>query len=181
MSGKRKDKQWHFRGVERFIWATSKGRHCWSNNGFLFKGSILIFDTVVRSECSHVLCTRAPLSTSSPQSLAKTGLYLKLSHPQGYPSCLLDSISFIPSSPDRANLPFRTAVRYMLGLQDVMQASCEISPTPLSANRNRTFRVPVSRPVLQFKVTKETEHENIHLPSSQHILVKFPAPFSSLL
>jgi hypothetical protein len=89
--------------------------------------------------------------------------------------------TFIPSSPDRANLPFRTAVRYMLGLQDVMQASCEISPTPLSANRNRTFRVPVSRPVLQFKVTKETEHENIHLPSSQHILVKFPAHFSSLL
>jgi hypothetical protein len=67
----------------------------------------------------------------------------------------------------------------MLGLQDFTQASCEISPTPLSANRIRTLRVPVSRPVLQFKVTKETEHENIHLPSSQHTLVKFPSsPFS---
>ena len=67
--------------------------------------------------------------------------------------------TFIPPSPDRANLPFRIAVRYMLGLQDFTQASCEISPTtrsatPLSANRIRALQVPVSRPVLQFKVTK---------------------------
>jgi hypothetical protein len=71
VSGKREDKQWHFRGVERFIWATSMGRHCWSNNGFLFKGSILIFDTVVRSECSHVLCTRAPCRLQALKVLRK--------------------------------------------------------------------------------------------------------------
>jgi hypothetical protein len=94
VSGKRKDKQWHFRGVERFIWVASKGHHCWSNNGFLFMGSILISDTVVRSECSHIPWYKGSLSTSSPQSLARTGSYLNLSHPQGYPSsCLLDSIS----------------------------------------------------------------------------------------